>query len=263
MRAQDIPEAAEAADPSTSPERLGNIADLYPELHPVLVLNPSCPEDLREWMRERSREADKAWKDHLAAERARQQAEAQRRAESDKTAQPSQPPGASPSKQSHPGRWLVVIIAIVGVAAVMRGCVQLLEHSGGSHTRSSATPTSSVSPAPTNAVSARLIQSPTQNISCEIDDDRASCSIYARDYGDAGLEDCDETLFSITVQDRASLACGSEYLGSAGDTVTTLDYGESAKSEGFACFSDEDGMRCWNQRSGHGFKIARAGYSTF
>lgn len=214
-------------------------------------------------MRERSREADKAWKDHLAAERARQQAEAQRRVESDKTAQPSQPPGTSPSKQSHPGRWLVVIIAIIGVAAVMRGCVQLLEHSGGSHTRSSATPTSSVSPAPTNAVSARLIQSPTQNISCEIDDDRASCSIYARDYGDAGLEDCDETLFSITVQDRASLACGSEYLGSAGDTVTTLDYGESAKSEGFACFSDEDGMRCWNQRSGHGFKIARAGYSTF
>lgn len=51
MKVRDIPEATEAADPSTSPERLGNIADLYPELHPVLVLNPSCPKDLREWMR--------------------------------------------------------------------------------------------------------------------------------------------------------------------------------------------------------------------
>jgi len=156
---------------------------------------------------------------------------------------------------------LVVIIAIIGVAAVMRGCVQLLEHSGGSHTRSSATPTSSVSPAPTNAVSARLIQSPTQNISCEIDDNRAACSIYARDYGDAGLEDCDEVYFSMTVQDSTSLACGSEF--ATDGTAMTLDYGESVKSGAFACTSADDGVRCWNQQNGHGFKIARAGYSTF
>ena len=118
MKARDIPEATEAADPSTSPERLGNIADLYPELHPVLVLNPSCPEDLREWMRSVTPKANEKWEDHLAAERARQQAEAQQRAEAQRQATSSQTTlqrqssSASSSKpQAQLGRWLVIGIA--------------------------------------------------------------------------------------------------------------------------------------------------------
>ncbi|WP_454930980.1 variant leucine-rich repeat-containing protein [Actinomyces israelii] len=96
MKIRDIPEATEAADPSTSPERLGNIADLYPELRPVLVLNPSCPEDLREWMRSTTPKADQTWKDHLAAERARQQAEAQQRDEAQRQPTSSQTTSVSP-----------------------------------------------------------------------------------------------------------------------------------------------------------------------
>jgi len=69
MRARDIPEAVEAADPSTSPERLGDIADVYQELHPILVLNPACPDDLRQWIRATTPEANEAWENHLAAER--------------------------------------------------------------------------------------------------------------------------------------------------------------------------------------------------
>lgn len=268
MKARDIPEATEAADPSTSPERLGNIADLYPELHPILVLNPSCPEDLREWMRSVTPKANEKWEDHLAAERARQQAEAQQRAEAQRQATSSQTTlqrqssSASSSKpQTQLGRWLVIGIAVIGIAVVIRTCGQSLEHSTSSHTRTSSTPTASVSPAPSNAVSASRFQSPSQNISCEIDDNRAACSIYARDYGDAGLEDCDEVYFSMTVQDSTSLACGSEF--ATDGTAMTLDYGESVKSGAFACTSADDGVRCWNQQNGHGFKIARAGYSTF
>ena len=268
MKARDIPEATEAADPSTSPERLGNIADLYPELHPILVLNPSCPEDLREWMRSVTPKANEKWEDHLAAERARQQAEAQQRAAAQRQTTSSQATlqrqssSASSSKpQTQLGRWMVIGIAVIGIAVVIRTCGQSLEHSTSSHTRTSSTPTASVSPAPSNAVSASRFQSPSQNISCEIDDNRAACSIYARDYGDAGLEDCDGTYFSMEIRDSASPACGSEF--ATDGMAMTLEYGESVKSEGFACSSADDGMRCWNQSNGHGFKIAREGYSTF
>ena len=98
MRAQDIPEAAEAADPSTSPERLGDIADAYPELHPILVLNPACPDDLRQWMRATTPEANEAWEDHLAAERA------QREAASSQTGRQSQYRSASSNKKGR-GGW--------------------------------------------------------------------------------------------------------------------------------------------------------------
>ena len=267
MRARDIPEAVEAADPSTSPERLGDIADVYQELHPILVLNPACPDDLRQWIRATTPEANEAWENHLAAERAQ-------------GGGAFRPPGglcgqiqpllyrrgwSNKMGWSRVGRWLVLGVVIISVIAVIRGCGRLVQEvtsSSGSDTSTSATP--SVSPAPANAISASSasrFQSPTQNISCEIYDDRASCSIYARDYGDAGLEDCDGTYFSMEIRDSASPACGSEF--ATDGMAMTLEYGESVKSEGFACSSADDGMRCWNQSNGHGFKIAREGYSTF
>ena len=267
MRARDIPEAVEAADPSTSPERLGDIADVYQELHPILVLNPACPDDLRQWIRATTPEANEAWENHLAAERAQRVAAC---------LHPGRKSGHNPLCHNlsdscikmggaRVGRWLVLGVVIISVIAVIRGCGRLVQEvtsSSGSDTSTSATP--SVSPAPANAISASSasrFQSPTQNISCEIYDDRASCSIYARDYGDAGLEDCDGTYFSMEIRDSASPACGSEF--ATDGTAMTLEYGESVKSEGFACSSADDGMRCWNQSNGHGFKIAREGYSTF
>ena len=267
MRAQDIPEAAEAADPSTSPERLGDIADAYQELHPILVLNPACPDDLRQWIRATTPEANEAWENHLAAERAQREAASSQTGRQSWQIQQSQYRSASSNKKGweRVGRWLVLGVVIISVIAVIRGCGRLVQEvtsSSGSDTSTAATP--SVSPAPANAISASSasrFQSPTQNISCEIYDDRASCSIYARDYGDAGLEDCDGTYFSMEIRDSASPACGSEF--ATDGMAMTLEYGESVKSEGFACSSADDGMRCWNQSNGHGFKIAREGYSTF
>jgi len=267
MRARDIPEAVEAADPSTSPERLGDIADVYQELHPILVLNPACPDDLRQWIRATTPEANEAWENHLAAERAQREAASSQTGRQSWQIQQSQYRSASSNKKGweRVGRWLVLGVVIISVIAVIRGCGRLVQQvlsSSGSDTSTSATP--SVSPAPANAISASSasrFQSPTQNISCEIYDDRASCSIYARDYGDAGLEDCDGTYFSMEIRDSASPACGSEF--ATDGMAMTLEYGESVKSEGFACSSADDGMRCWNQSNGHGFKIAREGYSTF
>lgn len=44
------PEAAEALDDSTSPERLAEIARTHPVLQPLIAANPACPEDTRRWI---------------------------------------------------------------------------------------------------------------------------------------------------------------------------------------------------------------------
>ncbi|MDN5899138.1 MAG: hypothetical protein L0H74_03635, partial [Brachybacterium sp.] len=42
--------AEEAGDPSTSAERLLELAERHPQLHRLIVLNPSCPEVARQWI---------------------------------------------------------------------------------------------------------------------------------------------------------------------------------------------------------------------
>ncbi|MCG7310137.1 hypothetical protein MHY49_11625, partial [Brachybacterium sp. ACRRE] len=42
--------AEEAQDPSTSPERLMELTERHPQLHGLLVENPSCPEVARQWI---------------------------------------------------------------------------------------------------------------------------------------------------------------------------------------------------------------------
>lgn len=42
--------AQEAGDPSTSPERLLELTEKHPQLHRLIVLNPSCPDVARQWI---------------------------------------------------------------------------------------------------------------------------------------------------------------------------------------------------------------------
>ena len=65
-------EAEQARDSSTSPERLGELADMHPELHPLLLANPSCPTDVRAWILTTNPEAGRAWREEQERERARQ-----------------------------------------------------------------------------------------------------------------------------------------------------------------------------------------------
>lgn len=120
------------------------------------------------------------------------------------------------------------------------------------------------SPAPRAAVYADLVDTPSQNISCEIYDYSVSCSILERSYKANGQQDCSSRLFSITVRDSLPrLDCGEEHLGVPGQPVTRLQYGSSARSKNYACTSETTGMTCWNQKTGHGFTIYREGYETF
>lgn len=51
------PEAAEALDDQTSPQRLTEIAETFPELQSLVAVHPSCPEDTRAWILQSNRSA--------------------------------------------------------------------------------------------------------------------------------------------------------------------------------------------------------------
>ena len=280
-------EAEQARDSSTSPERLGELADMHPELHPLLLANPSCPTDVRAWILTTNPEAGRAWREEQERERARQaeqerarqmgqerarQVMQERARQAERTQTSSAPAQGTGQSAAHtrPVRWPVVLV-LVGVALfLVHACIARMNDSTGGgastdHSTNTETgPIDKISPAPADAIWASLVETPSQNISCELHDDAVSCSIYERNYADAGQEDCANELFSITVgSGQPELACGQEFLGTADQSVMTLDYGGSVANDSFACSSAEDGMTCWNQWTGHGFKIARRGYWSF
>jgi hypothetical protein len=118
-----------------------------------------------------------------------------------------------------------------------------------------------VSPAPEDAEEMGELLSPTGNISCLLEEDSVSCSVVDRDFSEAGLEDCENGPFSITVAgEEAERACGTSFLS---DSAQTLEYDRSAKRGDVACTSRFDGMTCWNTMTGKGFTVNRVGYETF
>lgn len=260
---------------------------MHPELHPLLLANPSCPTDVRAWILTTNPEAGRAWREEQERERARQaERERARQAGQERARQvmqerarqaerkqassvPAQGAGQS-AASTRPVRWPIVLVLIGVIFFLVHACIVRMNDGTGGNTSTRSTtartgPADKASPAPADAVlGMSLVETPSQNISCELHDDAVSCSIYARDYGDAGQEDCEDELFSITVgSGQPELACGQEFLGTADQSVMTLDYGGSVANDSFACSSAEDGMTCWNQWTGHGFKIARRGYWSF
>ena len=118
-----------------------------------------------------------------------------------------------------------------------------------------------VSPAPEGAQEMNALRSPTGNISCTLEEDSVSCSLEDSDYSGAGLEDCGDDPFTISVAgEEAGRACGDSVLS---DSAETLEYESSAVRGDMACTSRSDGMTCWNTMTGHGFMVNRASYETF
>lgn len=125
----------------------------------------------------------------------------------------------------------------------------------------SATPTEDpVSPAPEGAVEMSAVQSPTGNIRCELDGDTVACSLEETRY-DGDVEDCGDSPFTIRATgEDVALDCEGT-IGAEG--AQTLEYGETAVDGNVACTSRDDGMTCWDVRSGHGFMVSRGTYETF
>ncbi|NDR53410.1 hypothetical protein [Actinomyces sp. 565] len=275
--------ANDASSPKTSPDRLEELADNYPELHARIVVNPACPEGLRQWILSLgSSEVRRAWEQHQGAQQPPGGAMAPaagpvppRPGVPPRSGVPSQPgvppqPMAQPKRSGGPRAILVVVLVLVALFMLYQCAYGVLttlsdsSHSGNAADTQDPSAGDLVSPAPDDAVEAFWIQSPSQNISCELHDDIVGCSVAERYYAEAGQEDCSQSLFSIGVADGwASLSCGNDFIGSADGVLITLDYGSSAANDTFACTSRESGMTCWNQVTGSGFTVSRTEYTVF
>ena len=134
-----------------------------------------------------------------------------------------------------------------------------------SQSTTTASDSTKVSPVPASTQKAQLVDTPSENISCELHDTYVGCSIRDRSYSSHGLEDCNSELYSIALYDSSSspsTVCGERYLGSPGDHVQRLDYGDQAQWGDFACKAQPTGMTCWQQSTGKGFVLNKAAHNS-
>ena len=110
--------------------------------------------------------------------------------------------------------------------------------------------------------------SPSGNIACTVDDERALCGIATFEYADkipaAEVERCDGKVghFLQVTAEGASLVCDTSgqdlTIDAAGKPA--LGYGQEESVDGFTCTSEETGMSCRHDTSGYSFSVRRAAY---
>ncbi|GAA4423013.1 hypothetical protein GCM10023169_18120 [Georgenia halophila] len=169
---------------------------------------------------------------------------------------------------------VVVSVALVAVFAVMLALrlagMSQPDGTAAEPTTAAETETPTATPAPPQDLSAVAwdFASPSGNIACDIDGDRALCAIASMEYADgvpaAEKEACEGTVGHVLQvgAEGASLVCDTSGEATAFDagSLPVLPYGEQAEDEGFTCLSDETGMTCRHDESGYSFSVARAGY---
>ena len=183
--------------------------------------------------------------------------------------------------------WILGAVAIVAVVAVVVWFV-LSNHGGGDDSATedpaptaaqseapktdnpskkpspSASPTPSptptqkiTAPAPANAVEMSAFTAPSGNITCTLGDDSVTCTIKEHNFTptDASCRNSANSPVTWTVKKdgSATSSCG----GSFSSSGAQLQYGSAAKNSSFACTSSEDGIECWSQDTGQGFKMSR------
>ncbi|WP_043502189.1 DUF6636 domain-containing protein [Georgenia sp. SUBG003] len=110
--------------------------------------------------------------------------------------------------------------------------------------------------------------SPSGNIACAVDDERALCGIATFEYADqipaAVVEECDGKVghFLQVTADGASFVCDSsgQDLTIEGAGTPALGYGQEERTDGFTCASEETGMTCRHEASGYSFSVRRSAY---
>jgi hypothetical protein len=114
------------------------------------------------------------------------------------------------------------------------------------------------------ASAAKYFHSPSGNIGCGVSRQGARCDINERDWSPPHKpRSCHlDWGYGLTLgkHGKGRFFCGSDSLLGAG---TRLGYGKSVRRGRFKCLSKENGMKCVNLHSGHGFFIARQGYKRF
>lgn len=139
-------------------------------------------------------------------------------------------------------------------------------------TTPSTTPSTQTSaPAPTPphqpAFHLAFFRTPSSNIGCALAAGQARCDIRKRDWTPPPRPaNCPSEVDSgqglqVGRSARAGVVCAGDTTLNASGPV--LRYGQDSRVGGFTCASRTAGVTCRNERSGHGFFIARARFRTF
>ena len=122
------------------------------------------------------------------------------------------------------------------------------------------TPTATPSfkaPAPSNAIELSGFTTPSGNVSCTLGKNSVSCTINQHDTTGPQGSCPDATGKPLTMavgkNGEVSISCDTGFSASG----AVLSYDASAKSDAFACTSKDDGVECWSQVTGQGFKLSR------
>ena len=198
--------------------------------------------------------------------------------------QPSAPQNAAPAVESKEKRGFPVMAVILGVlavtAAVLLAFVIYVFTRGyegpaagsspsSSSSSSSSTPTPSASatteepakyPAPAGAITVDSFSSPSGNITCSFTADGVSCGIGESDWAEDGFASCTGNKVGVltATKDKAGQSCES----ASPSGGNALAYGAAATKGDYACHSTQDGISCWNTKTGQSFALARGGWMT-
>lgn len=133
-------------------------------------------------------------------------------------------------------------------------------------------PPADVEPMPTEAppitgavVELSRFDSPTGNLQCHVVADiQVYCEANEHTYDPPPVpEDCEGDwgdAIWIAEDGAVGFSCHTDTVDPTDDR---LAYGETTVVGNFACQSRESGITCWDQRTGHGFSIARGAYALF
>ena len=115
-------------------------------------------------------------------------------------------------------------------------------------------------PAPADAITVDSFSSPSGNITCSFTADGVSCGIKESDWAEDGYASCSGSQVGVLTasKDSAGQSCESAVPGGG----NALAYGAAAAKGDYACHSTQDGISCWNTKTGQSFALARGGWMT-
>jgi hypothetical protein len=115
----------------------------------------------------------------------------------------------------------------------------------------------------TSVESQAVFSSPSKNIACAMESSYARCDIAERTWSSPPEPAWCEFDYGNGVflkNGKAALTCTSDTLLGA---PRILGYGQAVRVGSTVCASSLAGMRCQDQRTGHGFVLAKESYQLF
>ncbi|MCM4083302.1 DUF6636 domain-containing protein [Paractinoplanes hotanensis] len=121
-------------------------------------------------------------------------------------------------------------------------------------------------PAPVEAavVDEAMFRTPSQNIACALTDSEVRCDIVRKAWKPpAKPADCELDWGNglAVIGGRATFTCVGDTL--VGTSETTLEYGQALRSGSVRCDSENLGLTCKDDETGHGFTLAVSRYTLF